>query len=61
MEYRLSELFDLQMGKTPPRDNPAYWYSPHHAWISIADLSSAGKYITDTKESLSALAVEESE
>ena len=60
MEYRLSELFDLQMGKTPSRDNPAYWDSPQYAWISIADLSSAGKYITDTKESLSALAVEES-
>ena len=60
MEYKLSELFDLQMGKTPSRDNPAYWDSPQYAWISIADLTSAGKYITDTKESLSALAVEES-
>ena len=60
MDYKLSELFDLQMGKTPSRDNPAYWDSPQYAWISIADLTSAGKYITDTKESLSALAVEES-
>ena len=60
MYYKLSELFDLQMGKTPSRDNPAYWDSPQYAWISIADLTSAGKYITDTKESLSALAVEES-
>ena len=24
-EYRLDELFDLQMGKTPARNNPEYW------------------------------------
>ena len=60
MDYKLSELFDLQMGKTPSRDNSAYWDNPQYAWISIADLTNAGKYITNTKESLSALAVEES-
>ena len=25
MEYALSELFTLQMGKTPSRDNSSYW------------------------------------
>ncbi len=60
MKYKLSDLFELQMGKTPSRDNPGYWSQPEFPWISIADLSSAGKYIYYTKESLSKLAVEES-
>ncbi len=60
MKYKLSELFELQMGKTPSRDNPEYWSQPEFPWISIADLTNAGKYIYDTKESLSKLAVEES-
>ena len=59
-EYRLDELFDLQMGKTPARNNPTYWDSDDHKWISIADLSKCGKYITDTKEYLSEKAVQES-
>ena len=60
MEYRLSELFDLQMGKTPARNNPEYWNSDDHKWISIGDLSKCGKYIGETKEYLSDKAVEES-
>ncbi len=57
MEYKLNELFDLQMGKTPSRDNPDYWDSNDHKWISISDLSKCGKYISDTKEYLSEKAV----
>ena len=60
MEYRLDELFDLQMGKTPARNKPEYWNSADNKWISIGDLSKCGKYITDTKEYLSDTAVEES-
>lgn len=60
MEYRLDELFDLQMGKTPSRNNPEYWNSKDHKWISIGDLSKCGKYILDTKEYLSDKAVQES-
>ena len=60
MEYRLDELFDLQMGKTPSRNNPEYWDSEDHKWISISDLSKCGKYIRDTKEYLSDKAVNES-
>ncbi len=59
-EYRLEELFDLQMGKTPSRNNPEYWTSEDHKWISIGDLSKCGKYISETKEYLSDKAVEES-
>ncbi len=57
MEYQLSELFDLQMGKTPDRNNPSYWNNNKNKWISIADLSKSGKYIIDTKETISNSAV----
>ena len=60
MEYALEELFDLQMGKTPSRNNPEYWNSGVHKWISIGDLSKCGKYIFETKEYLSDKAVSES-
>ena len=59
MEYRLEELFDLQMGKTPSRSKPEYWDSEDHKWISIGDLSQCGKYISETKEYISDLAVAE--
>lgn len=60
MEYRLEELFNLQMGKTPSRSVTEYWESGNNKWISIADLSKCGKYIYDTKECLSDIAVPES-
>ena len=60
MEYRLEEIFDLQMGKTPSRNNSEYWDSEDNKWISIADLSKCGKYIEGTKEYLSDKAVDES-
>ena len=60
MEYALSELFTLQMGKTPSRDNSSYWGKSENNWISIADLTNSGKYISNTKETLSDLAVAES-
>ena len=60
MKYKLKDIFDLQMGKTPSRNNSEYWNSDDYKWISIADLSKTGKYISDTKEYLSESAVEES-
>ena len=60
MKYKLEDLFDLQMGKTPARNNPEYWNSADNKWLSIGDLSKCGKYITNTKEYLSDTAVEES-
>ena len=60
MEYALSELFTLQMGKTPSRDNSSYWKKSENNWISIADLTNSGKYISSTKETLSDSAVAES-
>ena len=60
MEYRLKEIFDLKMGKTPSRNNPEYWNSKDNKWISISDLSKCGKLICDTKEYISDKAVMES-
>lgn len=60
MEYALSELFTLQMGKTSSRDNSSYWKKSENNWISIADLTNSGKYISNTKETLSDSAVAES-
>ena len=60
MEYKLEEIFDLQMGKTPSRNNQNYWNTTDNKWVSIADLSKCGKYIEQTKEYLSDQAVEES-
>ena len=48
------------MGKTPSRNNPEYWDSEDHKWISIGDLSKCGKYICETREYLSDKAVAES-
>ena len=59
MRYRLEKLFDLQMGKTPARANPDYWYGSNK-WVSISDLSGYDKYVTDTKECISDLGVSES-
>lgn len=59
-EYKLEDLFDLQMGKTPSRSNSDYWNEGVYDWISIKDLSNSGKYIEHTKEKLSDIAIEES-
>ncbi len=60
MRYKLDELFDLQMGKTPSRNKREYWNTHDNKWISIGDLSQDRKYICETKEYLSNDAVTES-
>ncbi|MCI8333638.1 MAG: restriction endonuclease subunit S [Lachnospiraceae bacterium] len=60
MWYRLDELFDLQMGKTPSRSNGKYWNCGDNKWISIRDLTPSQKYVSETKESISNDAVIES-
>ena len=60
MKYKLKDIFDLQMGKTPSRNKTEYWISRDYKWISIADLTKTTKYIYETKEYLSESAVEES-
>lgn len=54
---KLGEVFDLQMGKTPSRDNTDYW-GGSNVWISIADLKN--KYIGESKEHITDEAVADS-
>ena len=60
MKYKLKEIFDLQMGKTPSRNKSDYWNTKDYKWVSIADLSKNRKYISDTRECISDIAVKES-
>lgn len=60
MRYKLKDIFDLQMGKTPSRNNIEYWNANDYKWISIADLTKTSKYISETKEYLSESAVGDS-
>lgn len=46
------------MGKTPSRDNSTYW-NGDNKWVSIADLGKYSKYVTDTKEYITNIAVSE--
>ncbi len=59
-ESKLSDLFNMYMGKTPDRNNPEYWENGSYPWISIADMTSNGKYITHTKECITKYATERS-
>ena len=60
MKYRLKDVCDLQMGKTPSRSNLEYWNTTDYKWISIADLTKTSKYIFETKEYLSKSAIKDS-
>ena len=60
MEYKLSDIFDLQMGKTPSRHNLDYWKNGTLPWISISDLSKCDKLITETSEHITDIAESES-
>ena len=57
---KLADAFDLQMGKTPSRNEPRYWVNGLYPWVSIADLTPSDKYISRTKEKLNDDAVAES-
>lgn len=48
------KLFDISIGKTPPRKEPE-WFSkdPNDMkWVSISDMGNCGVYISDTSEFL---------
>jgi len=59
MKLKLSDIYELQMGKTPARKEPSYW-NGNHAWVSISDLSAGGKYIGETKECITDVGITES-
>lgn len=56
---KFADIFNLNMGKTPARANEKYWTNGKYPWVSISDLSSGNKYITNTKEKISQEAVDE--
>ena len=57
---KLGDIFTLQMGKTPARAKEEYWNNGDNNWVSISDLSTYSKYVGETKETISDLAVKES-
>jgi len=59
MLYKLSDIFNLQMGKTPSRDNNMYWKDANLPWVSIADLSKSQMYIENSKEMITNLAAKD--
>ena len=56
--HKFADVFDLQMGKTPSRDNLSYW-NGNNVWVSIADLNDK-KYISESKEGITDDAIKES-
>jgi len=59
-KVKLGDIFDLQMGKTPLRENKLYWDKGEYHWISISDMNFSEKYISSTKEKITELAVKKS-
>ena len=54
---KLIDIVDIEIGKTPSRNNPKYWdknKKGSNVWLSIRDMSKAnGLYIDDSKEYIS--------
>ena len=59
-KVKLGDIFDLQMGKTPSRNNRNYWENGTNNWISISDIKENEKYIEKTKEKITDIAIQES-
>ena len=59
MKQKLSDIYELQMGKTPARKEPAYW-NGNNMWVSISDLSANGKFVKGTKECITDAGVKDS-
>ena len=51
---RADEVFEINIGKTPPRKEPE-WFSlnnENNIWVSIADMGNSGVFISDSSEYL---------
>ena len=57
MQSYVKDEFNLNMGKTPSRNNPIYWGLDGHKWITIADMASYHKYTQDTTERITDVAI----
>lgn len=55
----IDTLFDLQIGKTPARENLEYWNDGIHKWISVGDLGRYDRFTGETAEKISQAAVDE--
>ena len=55
---RLGSFTNLQIGKTPPRSEPAYWLNGMVPWVSISDMKQ-NETLTTTKEKVSAVGMAE--
>lgn len=57
-KIKLEQLCELNIGKTPARDNPNYWdkeKKEKYIWLSIADMARTNsRFVTDSKEYISA-------
>ena len=51
---KADELFNITIGKTPPRENPENFTNPNNGvkWVSIADMKHTSPFILDTEEGL---------
>ena len=59
-KVKLGDIFILQMGKTPLRENKLYWDKGNYNWISISDMNFSEKYISFTKEKITDFAIKKS-
>ena len=59
-DEKLSSLYDLQLGRTPSRDNPKYWDKNGYKWISVADMAAYHRRTTHTSECISELGIRSS-
>ena len=57
---QIKDVFDLQLGKTPSRRNSLYWNDGTIDWVSIRDLGTYDRYVGNTKERITQLAIDES-
>lgn len=56
MKCKLSDLCDIQIGRTPPRKEP-HWFNTgadsDFIWVSIKDLGECNKYVNFSSETIS--------
>lgn len=55
IRYRADDLFDIHIGKTPPRKEPIWFTNDgeeNYIWVSIKDMASNGPYLFKSSEYL---------
>lgn len=53
---KLSQICNIEIGKTPSRKIPEYWVDGTETWLSISDMKQ-GRYLTESKEQITQYAV----